>query len=180
MRRAEQCVGRRRRARALWATDLALLASVPLCVLAAAHARAEASERIHLCDELLITVSAEQMVQHQVTVDESGLIEVPEIGSIAVLGASPQALADAIERRARDDGRKPLATVSIVRSGDLSCALVDLTPARRPERQPAPEAEAVGANAKPEIEFRPPGELEAEAGGAVNGAGRRDPAREDP
>lgn len=180
MRGAERCVGRRRGARAPRATDLARFASALLCLLAVAHARAEASEKIRLCDELLITVSAEQMAQHHVTVGESGLIEVPGIGSVAALGATPRALADAIERRARDDAGAPLATVSILRTGDPSCALVHLPPPRRPEKQPVPEAEIVGVDTKPEIEAWPRDEFGAEASGAANGAGRPDPAREDP
>jgi hypothetical protein len=145
-----------------------------------ANALAEPSQTIRLCDELLITIASEQMLQHHATVAEDGLVEIPGIGSIAAVGVTPRALASSIEHLLRNAERVPLASVSIVRAGGPSCAIAHLPPARPPEKQPVPEAEVGDTNTKPEIEIWLPEEIDSEPPSEAGLEGRRDPAHEDP
>jgi len=182
-KRAERCIGRRPGARALRTLrtrGCGLLARAALLILVTANALAEPGDTIRLCDELLITISSEQMIQHHATVAENGLVEIPGIGSIAAIGVTPRGLATSIEHLLRDGERVPLASVSIVRAGDPSCAIAHLPPARPPEKQPVPEAEVDDTNMKPEIELWLPEEIDGEPSSEAGGEGRRDPAHEDP
>jgi hypothetical protein len=161
-RRTKRSTGRRSTARGFGPSACAPLTRLILLSLLAAHASAEPSGRIRICDELLVTLSSDRVIQHHATVAPSGLVEVPGIGAIAVAGVTPQALATSIEAQLRDGEQSTLASVSIVRSDDPSCALVDLPPAHLPEKQPVPSGEAVGVEAKPEIELLLPDEFVAQ------------------
>jgi len=134
---------------------------VILLSLLAVHASAEPSGRIRICDELLVTLSSDRVIQHHATVSPSGLIEVPGIGVMAVAGVTPHALATSIEEQLHDGEESTLASVTIVRSDDPSCTLVELPPARLPEKQPVPRAEVADVETNPEIDLLLPDEFVA-------------------
>jgi len=120
------------------ARALAWLALGSLC---AEHAGAETARRVRLCDEILVTLSGDEVVQSTATVSPEGLVEIDGIGSIAAAGQSPEGLARSIEIVSRERARTLVASVSIVRSNSPGCSVVTLPPQPRPEREPIPDPE---------------------------------------
>jgi hypothetical protein len=104
-------------------------------------AAADSPRRVRLCDELLVTLSGEQLVQYTTTVSPEGLMEIEGSGPIAAAGQTPEALAHSIEIVSQQHARKLLASVSIVRGDSPGCSVVTLPPQQRPEREPIPDLE---------------------------------------
>jgi hypothetical protein len=128
-------------------------------LLLAAGVFAEPAEKIHFCDELLITIAASSTVHHQVTVAPSGLVEIPEIGTHPAAGLAKRELASSIADLLREQERKASVSVAIVRGDVPDCSVIDLPPALLPEAVPIPSAE-FSTETVPEIEFDLPDEFD--------------------
>jgi hypothetical protein len=136
-----------------------ILAGAAAALLLAAGALADPAEKIHFCDELLITISAESIVHHQATVAPSGLVEIPEIGAHPAAGLGKRELASSIADLLREREREASVSVAIVRGDAPDCSVIDLPPVPPPEAAPIPRAE-ISAGAVPEIEFDLPDEFD--------------------
>ena len=115
---------------------LALLSGLCLCAL---DARADPARRIRFCDELLISVSAEQILQQEATVAPNGLIEIAGGELLPAAGLTPEALARSIETAHRERNQEVLASVSIVRRNSPDCSVVTLPLASLPAREAMPQ-----------------------------------------
>lgn len=130
----------------------AAVAAAVAGLLLPAGALAEPAEKIHFCDELLVTLAASSTVQHIVTVAPSGLVEIPEIGAHPAAGLAKRELASSLSDLLRAEGRETSVSVTIVRRDVPDCSVIELPPTSRPEAEPLPSAE-FGTEVVPELEF---------------------------
>lgn len=124
-----------------------------LAWLCAWQAGAEPLRRVRFCDEILVTLSGEQLVQYTTTVSPEGLIEIAGNGLIAAAGQTPDALARSIEIVSREHARTLVASVSIVRANSPGCSVVTLPAQPRPEREPIPDWE-LEIDTAPQLELQ--------------------------
>ncbi len=130
----------------------AIAAAAAAALLPAAGAFAEPAEKIHFCDELLITIAASATVHHQVTVAPSGLIEIPEIGAHPAAGLAKRELATSIADLLREREPEASVSVAIVRGDVPGCSVIELPPPALPQAAPIPETE-LSAETELEIEL---------------------------
>lgn len=119
----------------------ATVAGAAAALLLAAGVFAEPAEKIHFCDELLITIAAGATVHHQVTVAPSGLIEIPEVGAHPAAGLAKRELATSIAGLLREQEREASVSVAIVRGDVPGCSVIELPPTPFPEAAPIPSTE---------------------------------------
>ena len=119
----------------------AAVAGTAAALLLAASVFAEPAEKIHFCDELLITIATSATVHHQVTVAPSGLIEIPEVGAHPAAGLAKRELASSIAGLLREQEREASVSVAIVRGDVPGCSVIELPPTPPPEAAPMPSSE---------------------------------------
>jgi hypothetical protein len=119
----------------------AIVAGVTAALMPAVGVPAEPAEKIHFCDELLITIGASAIAHHQVTVAPSGLIEIPEIGAHPAAGLAKRELATSIAALLSQPGPRPTVSVAIVRRDAPDCSFIELPPTPLPEAAPIPDTE---------------------------------------
>jgi hypothetical protein len=117
------------------------VAGAAAALLLAAGVFAEPAEKIHFCDELLITIAASATVHHQVTVAPSGLIEIPEVGAPPAAGLGKRELATSIAGLLSEQEREASVSVAIVRGDVPGCSIIELPPTPLPEAAPIPSTE---------------------------------------
>jgi protein involved in polysaccharide export with SLBB domain len=117
------------------------VAGAAAALLLAAGVFAEPAEKIHFCDELLITIAASATVHHQVTVAQSGLVEIPEVGAHPAAGLGKRELATSIAGLLREQEHEALVSVAIVRRDVPGCSVIELPPTPLPEAAPIPSTE---------------------------------------
>jgi hypothetical protein len=122
-------------------TRPATVAGAAAALLLAAGVFAEPAEKIHFCDELLITIAAGTTVHHQVTVAPSGLIEIPEVGAHPAAGLAKPELAASIAGLLREQEREASVSVAIVRGDVPDCSVIELPLTPLPEAVPIPRTE---------------------------------------
>lgn len=113
--------------------------------------------KIRFCDEILVTISAHELVQYEATVSPSGLIELAEHGQFPASGLATIELERAIDRALLEKGQASEAAVTIVRRDAPDCSLIDMPESAAPEKLPISEVR-VESDTKPTIElWRPDG-----------------------
>ena len=127
-------------------------------LLLAAGALAEPAEKIHFCDELLITIAAGATLHHQVTVAPNGLVEVPEVGAHPAAGLAKRELAASIADRLRQQEREASVSVAIVRGDVPGCSVIELPPTPLPKAAPINSGE-IDTETALEIDLDLPDEL---------------------
>jgi hypothetical protein len=127
-----------------------IVAATAAALLPAVGALAEPAEKIHFCDELLITIAADAVVHHQVVVAPSGLIEIPEIGAYPAAGLAKRELATSIAGLLSEREPNAKVSVAIVRGDVPGCSVIELPPTPLPEAAPVPRTEL---NTQTELEI---------------------------
>jgi protein involved in polysaccharide export with SLBB domain len=128
----------------------AIVAATAAALLSAVGALAEPAEKINFCDELLITIASGAVVQHQVVVAPSGLIEIPEVGAHPAAGLAKRELATSIAGLLSEREPDAKVSVAIVRGDAPECSIIELPPTPLPEPAPVPSTEL---NTQTELEI---------------------------